>query len=107
MNGTLDFLFARRTRSGFARQKNHADAILAERWQGHSLLSTDTTQMRIGQLDENAGAVTEQRIVAGRAAMAKIVENLQALLDNRMGLFALYMRDKTDAAGIVFVAWIV
>jgi hypothetical protein len=37
----------------------------------------------------------------------EVFQDLQALLDNRVGLLALDMGNKTDAAGIVFVGRVI
>ena len=64
-------------------------------------------QERIGNLDQDAGAVADQRIGAHRAAMVEIDQELQALADDLVGLCALDVGDKADAAGVMLVARVV
>ena len=61
----------------------------------------------IGNLDQDAGAVAHQRIGAHRAAMVEIDQKLQALADDLMGLGALDVGDKADAARVMLVARVV
>jgi hypothetical protein len=64
-------------------------------------------QKGVRHLQQYPGAVARQRIRAHRAPVRQVLQYLQPLLHDGMGLFALDMGDKTDAAGIVFVGWIV
>ena len=52
-------------------------------------------------LDEDAAAVAELGIGADGAAMVEIVQDLQALLDDGVGLAVLHVGDEADAAGIL------
>src|SRR6185437_1074704 len=61
----------------------------------------------VGDLDEQPGAVAGQRVGAYRAAMRQVGEDADAVRDDRMAFLVLDMRDKSDAARIVFVAWII
>jgi hypothetical protein len=58
-------------------------------------------------LQQYSGAVACERVCAYGASMGKIFEDFQALKHDIMAFAALDMRDKTDPAGIVFVARIV
>ena len=58
----------------------------------------------MGNLDQNAGAVAGLRIAARRAAMGEVDEDLEALADNLVALFAADARDQAHAAGIVLIA---
>src|SRR5690606_10061817 len=62
---------------------------------------------RIGYLQQDAGAVTEQRIRADRPAVIEVGEYLQRLTDDRVRFDASDMGNETHTAGIVFVARIV
>jgi len=53
-------------------------------------------------LDEDAGSVTRIGLAAARAAVVQIPEDLEPLLDHRMGLGSLDVGDKTDATSVVF-----
>ena len=57
----------------------------------------------VGDLDQDAGAVAHQRVGADRAAVVEVLEDLQALLDDRVRLLALDVGDEADAAGVVLV----
>ena len=56
-----------------------------------------------GNLDQDAGAVAHQLVGADRAAVVEVLQDQQALLDDRVALVALDVGDEADAAGIVFV----
>ena len=94
-------------RLGFARQEAHGHGILAGRRQRDAGLLGPFAEQRIGNLDQDAGAVAHQRIGAHRAAMIQIDEKLQALADDLMGLGALDVGDKADAARVMLVARVV
>ena len=70
-------------------------------------LAARAAQERVGNLDQDAGAVALQRIGAGRAAMRQVLEDLQALRDDRVRLLALDVGDEAEAAGVVLVRRIV
>ena len=57
----------------------------------------------VGNLDQDAGAVAHQRVGADGAAMVEVLEDLQALLDDRVRLAARDVGDEADAAGVVLV----
>jgi hypothetical protein len=61
----------------------------------------------VRQLNQNTGAVAHQLIGTDRAAMGEILQNEQALGNNRVTFMALNMGDKTDAAGIMLVGAVV
>jgi hypothetical protein len=63
-----------------ARQEAHRDGIVARLRQGHARGFGPVAEQRIGNLDQDAGAVAQQRIGAHRAAMVEIDENLQPWL---------------------------
>ena len=58
---------------------------------------------RVGQLDQDAGAVAHQLVGAHRAAMVEVLEDLQALRDDGVALLALDVGHEADAAGVVLV----
>ena len=57
----------------------------------------------VGNLDQDAGPVAHQRIGADGAAMGQVLEDLEALLDDRMRFRAGDVGDEADAAGVVLV----
>ena len=62
--------------AGSLRQEHHADAVLAERRQREALPAAGAAQERVGELDQDAGAVALQRVGAGRAAVRQVLEDL-------------------------------
>ena len=106
-HGALDFLFAGDARGVLLRQEHHADAVFAGRRQLDALLGHLVAEVLVGNLDQDAGAVAHQRVGADRAPVVQVLQDQQALLDDRMALVALDMGDETDAAGIVFIGGIV
>ena len=63
--------------------------------------------MGVRHLDKNARAVAGQRVGADRAAMRKVLENLQTLIDDPVALAVLDVHNAADPARIVFVARVV
>ena len=61
----------------------------------------------IGNLNQDAGAIAHQRIGAHRAAMVEIDQKLQAQPDDLMGLGALDVGDKANAASVMLVARVI
>ena len=94
-------------RLGFARQKAHRHGIAARLRQGDTGLFRPVAEQGVGDLDEDTGAIPDQGICPHRAAMVQVNQELQALADNFVGLFAFDIGDKADAARIMFVARIV
>ncbi|MEY9791221.1 hypothetical protein ABIE77_005780 [Sinorhizobium fredii] len=90
-----------------ARHEEVADGIFAGLRQGDSLARHLLTEEAIGNLHENARAVTHQRVGADGAAMRQVFEHEQAVAHDLVRLLALHMSDEADAAGIVFVARII
>ena len=83
------------------------DAVLADRRQRDAELAAGTAEERVGQLDQDAGAVALQRIGARRAPMRQVFEDLQALRDDRVAFAALDVRDEAQAARVVLVGGVV
>ena len=94
-------------RLGFARQKTHRHRIFAGLGQNHAGALGPFAQQRIGNLDQDAGAVAHQRVGAHRAAMVEIDQKLQALADDAVGFLAFDIGDKAHAAGIMLMPGIV
>src|SRR3546814_2607177 len=61
--------------------RSHRDRIGARRRQGDGIALGPVAEQRIGNLDEAAGAVADQRIRADRAAMVEIGEDLESVAD--------------------------
>ena len=106
-HGALEFLLAGQSRGAFFWQEDHADAVLAGRRQGHALAGHLGAIEGVGDLDENAGAVAEELVGAGGAAVIEVEQDLQTLLDDRVASGALDVGNETDAARVVLVGRIV
>ncbi|MNQ32176.1 hypothetical protein D3C85_455740 [compost metagenome] len=62
---------------------------------------------RVGNLDQDAGAVAHQLVRANRAAVVQVLKDLQALLDDRVAFLALDVRNESNAAGVMLVLGVV
>ena len=60
------------------------------------------TEERVRHLQDDARAVTGQRITAGRAAMHQVEQDIDALLDDIVRGLTLDVGHETNAAGVVF-----
>src|SRR5439155_19625351 len=92
-DGAADLLLARDARRRLLGKKNHANAILANGGQREALSTTRAPKKRIWKLNENPGAIALQRVRASGAPMGQVPQDLQTLIDDRMTLLALDMRD--------------
>ena len=89
------------------RQKAHCHGIIAGCRQRRARIMRPLAEQGIGQLDQDARAVAQQRIGTHRAAMVKIVQDFQGLFDDRVAFAALDMGNETHTTGVVFVTRIV
>ena len=96
-------------RAGFfvLRQKAHGDRIIARRRQGDANRLGPIAIKRVGNLDQYARAVAQQRVSAHRAAMVKIEQNLQAAFDRIMGFHPLDIRNKANATSVMLIAHVI
>ena len=94
-------------RSLVLRHKAHRDCIIALCGKLVTLILRPIAQKLVRNLHQDACAITQQRISAHRPTMVDIFENLERLADYSVRGFALDMRDKADAAGIVFVSSVI
>ena len=85
--------FARRR---VLRQEAHRHRIIAGRGQGEALGPCPVAQQGVRNLDEDAGAVAQQRVAPDRAAMIEVEQDLQPAADRRMRLLPLDVRDEAD-----------
>jgi hypothetical protein len=97
----LQLLLARQPGRVFLRQEDHADAVFAGRRQLHAQRGHLGAVVIIRDLDQDAGAVAHQLVGAHRTAVVQVLQNLQALLNDRMRALTFDVRDKPHAAGIV------
>ena len=91
----------------FLRQEDHADRVFAGFRQLEAQGFRFAAEKTVRELDQDAGAVTGQRIGADRAAVVQIDENLDALANDLMRLAVLDIGDKADTAAVMFVLWVV
>ena len=89
------------------RHEAHGDSVLA--WRGEFLARTvrPIAKQRIGNLQQNTRAVPQKRVSAYSTAVIDIVQDFERLCNNRVRFHTFDMRDHTDAAGVVFIPWIV
>ena len=88
----------RRPRSGSWGRKASPDRVgarLGQREVAH------LAQERVGDLDQDAGAVTDVVLGAGRAAVVEVVQGGQAPGDHLVAATAVHVDDEGDAAGVV------
>ena len=103
----LDDANAVRPRPFGPRQEQHSDGVVARRRNVEPDFAADGAQMGIRRLNEDACPVAGQRVGAHRAAMGKILENLQALIDDPVALAVPDVRHETDPARVMLVARVV
>ena len=90
-----------------ARQEAHRHGVVAGFRQGQFIFRRPVAQQFVGDLDQAAGAVANQRIGTDRAAMVEVDQNLQALANDLVRFLALDIGDEAHAACIVLVARVV
>ncbi len=107
LHGTFEFLLAGEARRVFLRQEDLADAVFAGRRQLDAGGGHLGAEVFVRDLDQDARAVAHQLVGADGAAMVEVLEDLQALRDDRMRALALDVRHEADAAGVVLVRGVV
>jgi len=80
---------------------------LADRGKRQALTAADLAQERVGQLDQDAGAVALQRVRTRGAPVREVLENRQALGDDRVAFLALDMGNEAQATCVVLVRRVV
>jgi hypothetical protein len=88
-------------------EEAHGDRIVARLRQRQALAIGPLAEQGVGHLDEDAGAVAEQRIGTHGAAVIEVFENFQRLGNDRMAFGALDVGDEAHAASVVFITRIV
>src|SRR5271165_3448970 len=89
------------------RQKRHADAIRSRFRKREAQLLAFPREEFVRNLDEDAGTVAGFRIAAAGAAMRQVEQYLNSFADDVVTFMAADAGDKTDAAGVVLVRWVV
>src|SRR6185369_2438991 len=107
LDRALDLVLAGDARGGVAGQEHHAYAVLPRRRQLHALLRHLVAEVTVRNLDQEARAVGELRVVAHRAAVRQVAQHGEALLDDGVRLLALDVRYEANAAGIVLLGRVV
>ena len=97
----FELLLAGLAGGGFPRQKDHADAIVAGRWEFDSERCHFFTIKRIRNLNQNARTVTAQGIGTDGAAMIKVVKDEQSIFNDLVRYMSLDIGHKADTAGVV------
>ncbi|MNS96608.1 hypothetical protein D3C72_1309180 [compost metagenome] len=91
----------------FLRQEDHAHAVFAGGRQAHALRGHFFAVELVRNLDQDTGAVAHQRVRADGTPVVQVLQDLQALGNDLVGLLALDVRDHADAAGVVLVGRVV
>jgi len=100
-HGALEFLLAGQPRGMLARQEDHADSVFALGRQHHALAGELFPEIRIRDLNQDAGAIAAQRVRTDRPPVIEVMQDQQRLLDQRMARLALDVRHETHPAGVV------
>ena len=88
---------------GIDRQEHHSDPVFARRRQGETKVRAFPVEEEMGNLNQNAGAISRFGIAAAGAPMCKVNQDLDALQYDVVGLLAVDARDESDAATVVLV----
>ncbi len=67
---------------GVLRHEDEADAVLAGLRQGEAQALRLGGEKRVRNLHQHAGAVADQRVGAGGAAMGEVLDDLETVLDD-------------------------
>jgi hypothetical protein len=106
-NNSFEDSFAVQARMLLDRQKSYADCVFPRRRQSKSKSLAFAHKELVRNLDEHSGTVASLGIAAARTTMREIDQDLNALLNDLMALFAANARDKSHAAGIMLVRRII
>lgn len=96
-----------RAQFSIARHEEIANGIVARLWQVDALTRHFFAKEAIWNLHKHARTVAHQRVGANRTAMGEVFKHLKTVLYDLMGLLALHMCDKANAAGVTLVARII
>ena len=92
---------------GVLRHEDVADRVLAGLGQGEAQPLRLAGEELVRDLHQHAGAVAHQRVGADGAAMLEVLEDLQPVLDDAVGLAVVQVDDEADAAGVALVQRVV
>ena len=103
----LDLLLACEPRCALLGHEHHPDPVLAGGRQGHALPGHVLPVEPIRDLDEDAGAVSLERIRADGTTVIEVLQDLKSVEDDLVALPALDVGYETDATGIVLIYGVV
>ncbi len=90
-----------------AWQEDDAAAVLAGRGQGYAGLAANVLVEGVGHLDEDPGAVAGIDLAATGASVVEVLQDLDGLFEDPVGLASLDVYDEADATGVVLEARVV
>ncbi len=90
-----------------AGQEYEAGAVVPGCGQGDAELAALPGEEGVRHLDQDAGAVSGIDLTPAGSAVEEVLEHLEGLADNGVGLPALHVDDEADAARVVLVSGIV
>ncbi len=103
----LDLLHAGHAGGRLLGKKDHPRTVLADGGQRQPLAAAHPPQKRIRELNEDAGAVSLERVRTGRAAVSQVLQDLQRLTDDLVALLPLDVGDEPQPAGVVLITRVV
>ena len=107
LHDLLEALFDLAADGGVARQEDDAAAVLAGGGQLDARLPADFVVEGVRHLQQDARAVARVDLGAAGTAMVQVLEHLDRLLEDPVGLVALDVDDEALAAGVMLEARVV
>jgi hypothetical protein len=104
VHGHLDRRHRLLARAGIGRQERRTGRVRADR---RKLEVDDGAQERIGDLDQDPGAVTGVGLGTGRSSVLHVGQRLESGHHQLVGAHALQVRDERHTARVVFVPGVV
>jgi len=92
---------------GIRREEAHTDGVGTGCREGEAEPGGDGTEVVVGDLQEDAGAIPGGGIRASRSAVGKVEQSAKGELHDIMGALAGDIDDAGEAAGIVLERWII
>ncbi len=93
--------------AGVAREKDHADAVVARGRQIDAFFRGHARKKAVGHLNQDPGAVAGLRIRPGGAAVIEPLQDRQRLINERVRRRAVKVDNRPEATGVVFEARVV
>jgi hypothetical protein len=90
-----------------ARQEHEPCAVMLRGRQADAKRGALAGEEGVRHLDEDAGAVSRVDLAAAGPTVQQVLQDLERLADDGVGLPALDVHDEADAAGVVLMGWIV